>query len=240
MKKSITTIALLNILSPVALATLSENEGILISDMKRDAIYLTQDLNNNGTASDAGESTIYFDGDNLSGLADPTKSVFSIFHSPTGYTYIGDGGSDSVYRLADKNTDGDVQDAGEANIWFSQDNHSGFTLPTPNSVYEASDGALYIVNAGTKSQPDDAVYRTIDLNNDGDANDEGEAAVWLNLATLASAKLGGGVPDNKSSAFDITFVGDTAFIADLMGKEADTVFRAQDINGNGIIDEDEL
>lgn len=235
-----TKVTLLGLFCPVAYAALGENNGILISDMTRDAIYLTRDLNHNGTASDIGESNIYFNSDNLSGLAEPSNSVFSIHQSRTGHIYIGDGGSDSVYRLADRNADGDAQDAGEANIWFSEDNAAGFSLPTPNSVFEANDNALYIVNAGTGRRPNDAVYRTVDLNNDGDANDAGEASIWLDLSILASKTLGNTIPDNKSSAFDITFVDDIAYISDLMGGETDTIFRAEDRDGNGVVDESEL
>lgn len=240
MKNRVIKMALLSLISPTAFATLLANDAILISDMTRDAVYITRDINNNGTASDAGESTVYFDQNNLSGLTTPTKSVFSIFQSRTGYIYLGDGSSDSVYRLADLNADGDAQDAGEANIWFSEANVEGYTLPTPNSVFEAEDNALYIVNAGTGSRPADVIYRTTDLNHDGDANDAGEANVWLDLSILASSTLGGDIAENKSSAFDISFVGSTAYIADLMGSETDTIFRAHDDNGNGNIDADEL
>lgn len=215
-------------------------DAILISDMTQDAVYITQDLNHNNNAQDPGEASIYFDANNLSGLIDPTKSVFSIFQSQTGHVYIADGGSDSVYRLSDNNADGDAQDINEANIWFSEANEGGLTLPTPNSIYEADDNALYIVNAGTGSRPNDAIYRTVDLNADGDANDIGEASVWLDLSTLASETLGAGIPDNKSSAFDITFIGNVAYIADLVGGEADTIFRASDTNNNGYIDANEL
>lgn len=215
-------------------------DAVLISDMTQDAIYITRDLNGNGHARDAGETAVYFDANNLSGIAEPSKSVFSIFQSQTGHIYIGDGGSDSVYRLSDNNADGDAQDANEATVWFSEANAGGLTLPTPNSVFEASDNALYIVNAGTRSRPTDAVYRTIDLNADGDANDTGEATVWLDLSFLASATLNLGLPINKSSAFDITFVDNVAYIADLMGGETDTIFRVSDDNNNGHIDTHEL
>ncbi|MEM7468158.1 MAG: hypothetical protein AAF387_14885 [Pseudomonadota bacterium] len=215
-------------------------DGLLVADLTRDAVYYTRDLNADGVATGAGEVSIYFDENNASGLASPTNSVFSVFQSETGHIYIGDGTSDSVYRLSDFNADGDAQDAGEARVWFSEANMGGFTLPTPNSVYEGPDNALYIVNAGVSSRPTDAVYRTIDLNNDGDANDAGEASVWLDLSNLASAVLGGGVPINRSSAFDITFIGDTAYIADTVGGEPDTVFRAHDANFNGQIDAGEL
>jgi Ca2+-binding RTX toxin-like protein len=67
------------------------------------------------------------------------------------------------------------------------------------------------------------VYRTVDLNADGDANDAGEATVWLDLQTLNSA----------SSAFDISFIGNVAYVTDTNGGTPDTVYRIEDLNGDG-------
>jgi hypothetical protein len=85
---------------------------------------------------------------------------------------------------------------------------------------------IYIVNAGTGSSPTDAIYRTVDRNGDGDANDAGEATVWLNLQTLNA----------NSSAFDLSFIGDVAYLNDTNGGDPDTVYRIQDKNRNGVID----
>jgi hypothetical protein len=142
-----------------------------------------------------------------------------------------DGSSDSVYRLMDLNGDGDAQDAGEANVWFSDTgNFHGFRLPTPNSVFQDSTGATYVTNAGTGSLPFDAVYRTLDFNGDGDAQDEDEASLWIDLQTIAQ----------PSSVFDITFIGDTAYIADTRGSDPDVIYRASDDNADGVIDASEL
>lgn len=73
-------------------------------------------------------------------------------------------------------------------------------MPTPNGIGQGADGAIYIVNAGVSSRPTDAIYRTEDLNGDGNANDEGEAAVFVNLSAL--------VP--TSSPYDLSFIGDRA------------------------------
>lgn len=74
------------------------------------------------------------------------------------------------------------------------------------------------------------MFRTVDLNGDGDANDAGEATVWLDL----SARSRVAVP------FDITFIGDTAYIADTDGTNPDLIYAARDANGDGVVPEGEL
>lgn len=213
--------------------------GILVGDLTLDQILLTRDLDGNGEADGPDEAPVFFDDTNLSGLPSPTGGVFTLHQAASGYLFIGDGNTDAVYRLDDANHDGDANDEDEATVWFSEaDNAAAFTLPTPNGIFEAPDGAVYIVNAGVRSRPTDAVYRTEDLNGDGDANDAGEATLWLDLGVLASELLG--VEPNRSSAFDITFIGRTAYIADTMGGEPDTIFSARDRNRNGVIDSGEL
>jgi len=213
--------------------------GILVGDLSLDKVLITRDLDGNGDVESAGEVSSYFDETNLSGLPQPTRGVFSLHQGRSGYQYVGDGNTDTVYRLDDANHDGDANDANEATVWFSDsDNAAGLTLPTPNGIFEASDGAVYIVNAGVSSRPTDGVYRTEDLNGDGDANDEGEATLWLDLGVLAASLTG--TDPNRSSAFDIAFIGKTAYIADTMGGEADVIFRARDRNNNGVIDAGEL
>lgn len=203
---------------------------ILVADQSLDGVFRTRDLNGDLDANDPGEINVYFDGNNLSGLPNPTSNVFSILQASNGFQFIADGGSDTVYRLFDQNNDGDAQDPGEANVWFSSANSAGLTLPTPNGLAEDSSGALYVTNAGTGSQPFDAIYRTLDLNSDGDANDAGEASVWLNLQDLNPA----------SSAFDISFQGDVAFIADTVGGDPNTIYRASDENDDGQVDASEV
>jgi hypothetical protein len=170
---------------------------------------------------------VFFDATNASGLANPAGNVFAIHQADDGTVYAGDGDSDSVYALRDMNGDGDANDAGEARLWFSSANAGGLPFVTPNGVAEGADGALYLVNAGVIAGPvDDLVYRTVDLNADGDANDAGEATVWLDLQTLNA----------KSSAFDINFIGDVAYVSDTNGADPDTIYRIEDLDGDGVIE----
>lgn len=203
--------------------------GVLVGDFDRDQILFLQDRNGDGDARDAGETTVFFDDTNLSGFAAPTNSVFNIYQASDLSVFAGDGGSDTVWRLKDTNGDGDANDADEAKVWFSEANAAGLTLPTPNGIAEGGDGAIYVVNAGVSSRPADAVYRTADLNGDGDANDIGEATVWADLQAL--------IP--TSSAFDISFVGDVAYVNDTAGGDPNVIWRLEDKNGDGTVTSDE-
>ncbi|PID42678.1 MAG: hypothetical protein CSB48_08865 [Proteobacteria bacterium] len=204
---------------------------ILLGDQKLDQILRMSDLNYDGDANDAGEMQVYFDASNASGLASPTSNVYTITSTASGYQFFGNGDSDSVYRLRDLNLDGDAQDAREANVWFSSDNAEGLSLNTPNGTAEGPDGAIYVVEADTLGNPSgDYVYRTEDLNGDGDANDAGESSIWLDLTAL----------NPSSSPFEISFDGSTAYIADTLGRETNVLYRARDENGDGIVDSSEV
>ncbi len=198
---------------------------IFLGDQRLDKIFLTQDLNKDGDANDPLEVSVYFDGSNASGLVDPTGNVFTIFQSESGAVFYGDGNTDSVYRLRDRNRDGDALDKGEAAVWFAPTN----ALPTPNGIAEGSDQAIYIVNAGTGASPADVVYRTQDLNRDGDAMDDGESSIWLDLQML----------NPSSSAFEIAFSGDVAYISDLVGADNDVIYRVEDLDSSGTIEANE-
>ena len=216
-------------LAPAAqAATLSP---FLVADQTRDAILLATDLNGDGTIS-ADEVSTFFDGTNGSGLAGAGTNVFALKQLADGSVLATDGDNDSVYRLRDGNGDGTAQGAGEAKVWFSgAGNAAGYRLNTPNGVAQGADGAIYVTEADTSGTPTgDKVFRTVDLNGDGDANDAGEATVWLDL----SARSRVAVP------FDIAFIGDTAYVADTDGGNPDLIYAARDANGDGVVSSDEL
>ena len=204
--------------------------GILVGDQRKDQLLFLQDLDGAGTASGAGETTVFFDETNASGLETPTNSVFTVHQAEDKSVYIGDGTSDTVYRLKDRNNDGDAQDAGEAEVWFSAENAGGLSTVTPNGIAEGADGAIYISNAGTSSAPQDAIYRTVDLNGDGDANDAGEATVWLDVQTIIDTAV----------PFDLSFDGNVAYLNDLTGFATDVIYRIEDLNGDGTIQTGEV
>lgn len=217
------------VLAPAAqAATLSP---FLVADQTRDAVLLATDLNGDGVIS-AAEVTPFFDAANGSGLVGAATNVFALKQVSDGSVLVTDGGNDSVYRIRDTDGDGNAQGAGEAQIWFSAAaNAGGYRLNTPNGVAEGDDGAIYVTEADTSGSPTgDKVFRTVDLNGDGDANDEGEASVWLDL----------GARSRVSVPFDIAFIGDTAYVADTDGANPDLIYAARDANGDGVVSQDEL
>jgi alpha-tubulin suppressor-like RCC1 family protein len=200
------------------------------SDPDSGKVFLLVDTNGDGDAADAGERIVFFDTSNASGFASPTENVFQVHQASDGAVYVGDGDTDTVWRLVDGNNDGDANDAGEATAWLTPANAAGVSTVTPNGIGEGPDGAIYIVNAGVSSRPQDAIYRTEDLNGDGDADDAGETTVWLDLQTVVAT----------SSPYDLSFVGDTAYLIDPSGSAEDTIFAIRDADGNGTISTDEV
>ena len=216
----------------VTAAAAAPVSSFLLADQGTDQVVLLQDLNGDGDTTDAGEAKVYFDASNGSGLSTPSNNVFSLVQAKDGSVYLGDGNSDTVYRTRDLDGDGSANGVGEAQVWFSgSGNASGYTLNTPNGIAEGPDGAVYVVEADTTGKPTgDYVYRTLDLNGDGDANDAGEVTPWLSLTGLNAA----------SSPFQIDFDGDTAYIADTAGATPDTIYAARDANGDGVIGDGEV
>lgn len=210
--------------------------GVLISDQGNPAVagsgklLIGRDLDGDGLAATPGEVTAFFDATNASGLSAPSENIFSVFQARDRSVFAADGDTDTVYRLMDRNGDGDANDTGEAKAWFSPANAGGFSTVTPNGVAEGKDGAIYITNAGTGSAPADAIYRTVDRNGDGDADDAGEATLWLDLQTVIATSV----------PFDIAFDGRVAYVSDLTGAAEDVIHRIEDANRNGRIDPGEV
>jgi hypothetical protein len=205
--------------------------GVIVGDISLDAIYMTRDLNGDGDATDSGESWVYFDATNHTGIPSPTGSVSAVFQSRSGHVFAADSNAFTVYRLIDTNGNGNAQDVFEANVWFSSArNFHRFTLRFLHGIFQDSTGATYITANSPRGGTIDAVYRTVDLNGDGDAEDENEATIWIDLQNIAQ----------PSAVRAIAFIGDVAYFADTRDSDPDVVYRAEDGNGDGTIDASEL
>jgi len=198
--------------------------GVLVGDQDLDSIFLTRDMNGDGDADDDGEALVYYHDPNYA-----TNNLSTIFQSDSGCIFYADVETKGVYRLCDLNGDCDAQDPGEFNLWFGLGNAGEFPVTVPNGVWETG-GAVYVMNAGSTSTPADAIYRTVDLNADGDAQDTGEATLWMDVQNLVA----------NSAAFELVFIGEVAYWADSLGGSPDAVMRAEDVSGNGVIEPGEF
>ncbi|MEM6577747.1 MAG: VPLPA-CTERM sorting domain-containing protein [Pseudomonadota bacterium] len=200
----------------------------LVGDQDADKVLFAADLNDDGDTNDPGEVTSFFDETNASGLTAPAGNVFAIAQTADGAVFLGEGDTDTVYRVKDLNGNNNANDADEAAVWFSAANAGGFALNTPNGVAVGPDGAIYIVDADTGGNPTgDVVYRTVDLNGDGDANDAGEAEIWFDINSF--------VPG--IAPFEIHFDGEVGYIA-VTGANPQ-IIRVEDTDGDGTIQADE-
>lgn len=195
--------------------------GILVGDQSLDAIYYTNDRNGDGDAGDPNETHLYYSGTN-------STNVCTIFQSANGYVLFGDIEADGVFWLRDLNYDCDALDPNESGPWFTSNNAQGLTVTAPGGLWEAADGTVYVLNAGTTTIPGDAIYETRDLNGDGDAEDAGESKLWFDIENLIT----------ESAPFELVMLDRTAFFTDSSG--ADKVMRAYDANNDGDIDADEF
>ncbi|MCI0636364.1 MAG: IPT/TIG domain-containing protein, partial [Actinobacteria bacterium] len=82
--------------------------------------------------------------------------------------------SKAVFRLIDANGDGDALDADEAATFYDGTALSpAVPISDPESIAVDSNGVVYVGDTAAA-----AVYRLVDANADGDALDDGEAAVF--------------------------------------------------------------
>ena len=144
------------------------------------------DLNADGDYTDAGEITDFYD-EVIGALLDIQNPV-SIETDDSGKVYLADTGPDMIYLLQDLDGDGNAHGAGEATIYFDGDplnNAAGIAMPTPNGVHLDGTGTVWVANASTNSVPGDTIVKLQDLNDDGDANDAGEAVIYYDSIPAA-------------------------------------------------------
>jgi len=205
------------------------------------------DNNENGRFDDSGERYLYFGKGNASNVgyfteASEVKSAFTdIMVSQNNAVFLSDMASGAVYRGKDKNNDGDIQDKAEVSVWFSSENAAGYSSRLIMAVAQGPDGAIYLLKAGIRDDPNDVVYRTMDLNHDGDANDKGEASIYLADSELPVLTFGSTVIPHAFAGLDMSFYkGDLYILESGVGVGESQLYRAHDSDGSNTITAGEI
>lgn len=216
------TLALSLVTLVTAAGQASAQAGYLVADRTNDVIWRLVDADNSGGFDEPSEVVNFFSSANAPGtlaIMNPTCMATA----PNGACAIGDQGNRVVYVFRDNSGDGDANDAGESVVYADAANASGVSFAFPTGAAFGPDGHLYIANAGN-AFGNDGVYRLIDLNNDGDAQDAAEIVPFA-----ADGAFG---PGNGAYApQEIAWIGDALFLRnsspDLFG-----VFRLEDLNND--------
>lgn len=195
-----------------------------------DNIYRLSDFNQNGNYYDPGETLLYYD-DLANG--DRLTTVTGMACSDTGTTYACDSSTDIVLALRDLNYDGDANDPGESVVFFdSATNASGIQMLSAQGIVVDKQGRVFVLaaNSGTTTIGD-VIIKLEDLNNDGDANDLGEASYYFTVPGSVS-------PINYSNPTGAFALGpDGAFyFGDIGSTVTKGVYRVFDADNSGTID----
>ncbi|MFO0840405.1 MAG: hypothetical protein U1D55_18005 [Phycisphaerae bacterium] len=212
--------------NPTALGIRRDGLCIMGDQLNR-CVYRLQDLNDDGDAQDAGESLV---------AADATNASLVSFAFPTGVAFDASGdiyvvnagttsGSDAIYRLVDLNSDGDFQDAGEITEYVGVGAFGPGNGPySPQEILFVGDVG-YLRNSSANLF---GIYRFVDLNNNGRADDPGEFTLWFD-GTNAS-----GVAYSSGFAIDVDPIRPRAIYALALATGGiDQLIRAQDLNNDG-------
>jgi hypothetical protein len=137
---------------------------------------------------------------------------------------MADRNNDSLYRVRDLNNDGMISDPGEVFLWFSAANAAG----TPGLSNPSAQAISNCREAVLGDQGTNLIYRMVDLNNDGDAQDVGESNVFSGPGNAGGLSFGfpTGAAFNNNCVAYITNAGNAAF-------PIDAIYRLQDLNGDG-------
>lgn len=142
-----------------------------------------------------------------------------------GHLFLSDSGGDFILRLIDQDGDGMAMSStlGEWQIFCDQTNASGVTLPSIVKLAFDADGVLYGMNSGVSAQPIDHVFRAIDQNGDGDANDLGEITIFYDGSQ-------GPFPIATPFGFAIDPATGDIYVSDI---NPDAIYRMRDLNADG-------
>ncbi|MEM7168376.1 MAG: IPT/TIG domain-containing protein [Planctomycetota bacterium] len=193
------------------------NDVTYVCDSGTDAIYRMVDSDGNGMIDPATEVVIFYDD------TSPGPDLSTPLHLLTlgDSVLVADAGTvDSVLRLTDLNDDGDANDAGEV-IAYYDDTAPGIDLSTANGLAHGPAGSVLVSDDGASVR---SILRLTDINGDGDANDDGELAIYYDQSAVAPTPVVTDPEAIAATTTGIVYVTDTA---------TGRIVRLSDTNGDG-------
>lgn len=178
---------------PVGVTPFAQSGDLIVADTGAGRVLRLSDLNLDGDFNDAGEITVYFQG----------QAGLLALQFPTGLTvdarnvvFVSDSTSDAIFRLEDLDGNGDCMGVGEATTWYTPAVAvGGVPSPTMFGLVVAQDGTIYVANSNTTSTTSglDTILKFHDDNQDGDALDSGESVIY---ASFTNTSVGASIPTN--------------------------------------------
>lgn len=158
------------------------------------------------------------------------------FHAdpgPTAAVYAVAG--DNVIRMEDLNDDGDCNDAGEITVWVDTRAAFGVGNTSPDSLdFAPGSHALFVTDdiwTGGPAFPS-GIHRYEDLNNDGDAQDAGEATLWLDGTLTHTLAESGGPVTIGLTDFEAVMVASNGTVIGFE-QQARALIALMDLNSDG-------
>lgn len=212
----------------ISAATASGQTRFIINDRDTDSMHRGVDIDNNFSLNAPGEINLWFSAANAAGTLGPMNPT-SLDVSPNAIVAMGDQINRNVYRLIDLNDDGDVQDAGESIVFADATNLSTFSFAFPTGAAFDSFNRMYIVNAGN-TFGNDRVFRLVDLNADGDAQDENEITEYVGEPFFGAGNGPLSPQEILIDDYDVLYLRNSS-------SSAHGVWRFQDLDANGRADD---
>lgn len=157
---------------------------LMVVDSLADVVWRLSDFDLDGDYNDPGEVLSFYD--DVTGAFVLTNPA-CIATAYDGTVYIGDSTEDVVLALRDQTYDGDANDPGEARVFFDNSNASGAVLSSVQGITVDALGRVFLAVANTTTGGTDQILKLEDLNQDGDANDPGEATDYCTIPGGAGA-----------------------------------------------------
>ena len=161
----------------------------------------------------------------LAGFSSAQTGSPSEPYAVPGDIYVTDSANDVIYRIADKNMDGDGNDLGEVTAFYD-DTLGAVILGNNSNLSFGPTGVLYVTDSATNK-----IVRLIDLDGDGNCHGAGEATVFFDGDPMVNASgIEMAAPAGVSIGVNqVVFVADS----DSGGSGMDGILRLTDLNLDG-------